>query len=100
MGDTLPEDTTFDWDEYNTSHIKRHNVTPEEVEEIFYQEPQVISADTKHSEKEKRYTMLGQTKDKRLLNIIFTLRGKKGEKIRIISARDQSKKERREYEKA
>lgn len=49
----------------------------------------------KHSEKEQRFILLGKTKTDRTLHITFTHRG---EKIRIISARDQNKKERIAYE--
>lgn len=95
---TLPENSSFDWDEANITHIAKHKVLPEEAEEVFYQEPQVISSDEKHSSEEARYAFLGQTKTGRRLSIIFTLRGKHKEKIRVISARDQSKREEKEYQ--
>ena|SRR5438876_10071280 len=98
MGIVLSEDTHFEWDEHNIAHIAKHKVIPEEAEEVFFQEPQVITYDGKHSsEKEVRYSFLGQTKEKRLLTIIFTLRGEGKDKIRVISARDQSNKEEKEY---
>ena len=51
--------------------------------------------DIQHSEKEQRTLALGKTFDKRLLSIVFTIRRNK---IRVISARDMSKKERKIYE--
>jgi len=51
--------------------------------------------DTSHSNKEKRYILLGKTKKERLLFLVFTIRKKK---IRIISARDLNKNERKLYE--
>ncbi|HSW97164.1 MAG TPA: BrnT family toxin [Candidatus Saccharimonadales bacterium] len=95
---TLPEKSHFEWDAANISHIAKHNVVPEEAEEVFYQEPQIITYDEEHSTKETRYAFLGKTKQGRLVTIIFTLRGKQNETIRVISARDQSKKERKEYD--
>ena len=50
-----------------------------------------------HSEKEPRYYVLGHTIAGRRLFIAFTVRE---EKIRVISARDMSKKERKIYEQA
>jgi len=100
MDRTLPEDAAFDWDEHNIAHIAQHNVTPEEAEAVFYQDEHIISADEEHSRQEIRFSMLGETKTGRKLNIIFTFRGRNQEKIRVISARDQSRKERQEYEKA
>ena len=55
----------------------------------------MVADDTEHSEDEKRYYVLGQTDNGRLLFIAFTMRGKR---VRIISARDMSRKERKVYE--
>lgn len=60
----------------------------------FFNEPLIVTKDEPHSIVEVRYFVLGKTDKERLLFIIFTIRGKK---IRIISARDMSKKERRIY---
>lgn len=55
-------------------------------------------ADSKHSEGEARFHALGHTDDGRRLHITFTLRG--GESLlRVISARDMSRKERDAYGK-
>ncbi|PIQ71393.1 hypothetical protein COV87_03705, partial [Candidatus Roizmanbacteria bacterium CG11_big_fil_rev_8_21_14_0_20_37_16] len=52
--------------------------------------------DEKHSLKEERFMILGQTKLGRKLSIFFTFRKKR---VRIISARDMNRKERNAYEK-
>lgn len=59
-----------------------------------------MAEDTKHSEQESRFHLLGKTNQSRKLHITFALRLKM-EKIfiRVISARDMSKKEREIYEK-
>jgi hypothetical protein len=89
--------TEFDWDKGNLDKNRlKHGITKEECEEVFFNEPQIISPDHKHSHTEMRYSLLGQTNEGTWLNIIFTLRY---EKIRIISARKQSKKERMIYKK-
>ncbi|MEW6407048.1 MAG: BrnT family toxin, partial [Chloroflexota bacterium] len=54
----------------------------------------VVRDDTKHSHREKRYYCLGQTNANRWLFVAFTFRKNK---IRVISARDMSPKERRVY---
>jgi uncharacterized DUF497 family protein len=87
----------FDWDEGNRNKSwLRHKVTNEESEQIFYHQPLVVFEDKKHSQKEKRLVAYGATDQRRKLTVVFTIRG---DKIRIISARDQNKKERRIYEK-
>jgi uncharacterized DUF497 family protein len=55
--------------------------------------------DDKHSVSERRYLALGQSDRARELTIIFTLRHG-GTLIRVISARDQQRKERNLYEQA
>ena len=85
----------FEWDEGNIEKNElKHGVTKEECEDVFFNEPQIVAEDQKHSIKEMRYSLLGQTGLGRLLNVIFTIRNNK---IRVISARDQNKKEREIY---
>lgn len=93
---TKIEFTDFDWDEGNRQkNWLKHKVRLEECEEIFYNEPIRIYKDLHHSELEVRLVAYGRTDMGRKLTVVFTLRKTK---IRIISARDQSRKERRFYE--
>jgi uncharacterized protein len=94
----LAECTGFQWDEHNANKIwERHAVTPTEGEQVFFNHPLVIADDAKHSEKERRCYVLGQTDAGRLLFLVFTIRGAL---IRVISARDMSRKERKVYEQS
>ena len=95
MKELLQQCTGFDWDKGNSDkNWIRHQVSRSECEQVFFNEPLVIADDEKHSESEKRWYLLGQTDFERLLFIVFTIRG---ELIRIISARDMHKKERKIY---
>ncbi|MBU0700608.1 BrnT family toxin [bacterium] len=86
----------FEWDEGNINkNWEKHKVTHIECEEIFFKEPLIVQQDTTHSILEERYFALGKTDKDRLLFVIFTIRG---DKIRVISARDMNKKERRCYQ--
>jgi len=81
----------FDWDQANAQkNWERHAITPEEAEEVFFQEPLVVRSDVRHGKAEKRYYALGQTTSGRLLFIAFTIRRNL---IRVISSRDMSRKE-------
>jgi len=60
-----------------------------ECEEVFFNLPLLAQSDPTHSQAEDRYYVLGQTNAGRRLFIAFTVRNNK---IRIISARDMSKK--------
>ena len=90
----------FEWDSGNRRKNEvKHSVTQMEAEEVFFNNPLLISTDDKHSEIENRYLALGKTNKDRGLTIIFTLR-QNGTLIRVISARDQHRKERHLYAKA
>ena len=93
----LPEPVYFEWDKGNINkNLKRHEVTNQGAEEVFSNDPKFIFEDTKHSVKEKRFGLFGQTNEGRKLSIIFT---KRKDKVRIVTARDMSRKERKAYEK-
>lgn len=87
----------FEWDKGNIGKNKKHKVEDKEAEEVFFDQSKVIFKDILHSNKEVRFILLGQTKKKRLLYIVYTQRKNK---IRIISARNINKKEVSLYEKA
>jgi uncharacterized DUF497 family protein len=93
--DRLDVCTGFDWDEANTQkNWERHGVTPEEAEEVFFNEPLVVLSDVSHSKREKRYYALGQTDGGRHLFVAFTIRGSL---LRVISVRDMNRRERTAY---
>lgn len=97
----LPVPLSFEWNQGNIDkNWKKHRISNKEAEEIFFNKPLRIYKDKKHSQKEDRFVALGITSKQKRLYIVFTLRKTlRKEKIRIISARNQSKKERDEYEK-
>jgi uncharacterized protein len=87
--------TGFEWDDGNfLKNWLLHRMTQGECEQVFFNEPLIVFDDIKHSQKEKRWFLLGKTDADRFLFIVFTVRKSL---IRIISARDMSKKERRIY---
>lgn len=87
----------FDWDHANVEkNWERHRVSFYECEEVFLRGP-IVFSDTTHSGLEERHFALGKTVRERLLTIVFTLRKNK---VRVISARPMSRKERKVYEQA
>lgn len=87
----------FDWDDGNIlkNEIK-HNLKWQTIEEVFFNEPLIVVEDDKHSnELECRCLALGKIDDGSLVSVFFT---KRDNKIRLISARAMSKKERKFYE--
>lgn len=88
----------FEWDEGNTGkNVLGHGVSQAEAEELFFHAPLLLFPDPKHSVGETRIVAHGVTVSGRLLTAAFTVRGKR---IRVISVRDMSRKERRAYAKA
>lgn len=85
----------FEWDKGNLDHIKKHNIRYEDCEEIFNNKPLLVRKDIGHSQVEKRFEVLGKTNAGKKIFLVYTMRK---EKIRALSARDQSKKERSYYE--
>jgi uncharacterized DUF497 family protein len=87
----------FEWDDGNRDkNEKKHGVTNLECEEIFFNKPLIVAKDPRHSGQERRFKALGRTHGKRLLFLSFTVRN---HRIRVISARPMSRKERVLYEK-
>ena len=87
--------TGFDWDAGNLGkNWLSHQVTPAECEQVFFNRPLIVADDPRHSAHERRYYVLGQTDAARPLFVVFTLRGSL---IRVISARDMSRNERKVF---
>ena len=87
----------FDWASGNADESSdRHAVSRAEAEAVFFNRPVLLTEDAKHSARERRYMVLGRTNDERLLSVIFTIRQ---DRIRVISARPMSRKERSHYVK-
>ncbi len=88
----------FEWDEGNIhKNWIKHQVSNSECEELFFNLPLLVASDMIHSQEEVRYYALGRTNGNRRLFIAFAVRN---DKIRVISARDMSKKEGKVYAKA
>ena len=95
--ETLVGCTGFDWDEGNLlKNWERHGVTVAECEQVFFNRPLLAKPDERHSLSEPRFYVLGQADSGRRLFVVFTVRE---QYIRVISARDQSRRERRSYER-
>jgi uncharacterized DUF497 family protein len=79
------------WDQETVDHISNHLVSPEEVEEVLFNEediPLIMRG------KEGKYLAYGRTHGGRLLSIVWASKYKK---TKIITARDMTEKEKRFY---
>ncbi|NQU63235.1 MAG: BrnT family toxin [SAR324 cluster bacterium] len=86
----------FEWDQGNsTKNWEKHGVSQSECEQAFFNSPVAILPSSTGSG-ESRLVLLSKSNKGCLLTIIFTIRKTK---IRVISARGMSKKERSIYDK-
>jgi len=95
--DILANCTGFEWDDGNlTKNWDKHEVSEGECEQVYFRQPLIVRRDKKHSKLENRYYVLGRTDVERLLFMVFTVRNNK---IRIISALDMTRAEKKRYRK-
>ena len=87
---------SFEWDPRKAaSNLAKHSVSFEEAATVFGDPMGRIQDDPRHSQEENRYVLLGVSETRRLLAVMFADRG---EAVRIISARQATRRERRNYE--
>jgi uncharacterized DUF497 family protein len=96
MEKIFEEFSGFHWDKGNVDkNLLKHNVENWECEQVFFNRPIIVLDDPKHSGTEKRWAAFGKTDTECFLVVIFT---KRNNLIRIISARDMNKRERKFYD--
>lgn len=97
LWDRLAECLGFEWGEGNlTKNWEKHQVAFWEAEEVFLNAPLLVGSAPHPFGPEERFYCLGETDSGRFLFLVFTIRDRR---IRVISARDMSRKERRRYER-
>jgi uncharacterized DUF497 family protein len=85
----------FEWDPRKAlSNLGKHGVSFEEAATVFGDPLGLIVSDPRHSIEEERLVLLGLSRERRLLAVMFTERN---EAIRLISARQATSRERRDY---
>ena len=86
----------FEWDPDKAAHNQgKHGVTFEEARTVFEDDLFVVFDDPDHSDHEKRYLIMGQSREGRLLVVSYTERSRH---VRLISARPATRHERKAYE--
>ena len=86
----------FEWDPKKAQqNIKKHDISFDEASTAFRDPLSVTIDDPLHSDSEERFVLIGQSVRGRLLVVVHT---EKSDRIRIISARLATRKERLGYE--
>jgi hypothetical protein len=87
----------FEWDPAKASaNSRKHQVSFEEAQTVFYDDFAVQFFDDEHSAEEERFIMLGMSSGARLLVVVHAERAG-GEVVRIISARKATRNEAKFY---
>ena len=90
------DDVQFTWDPGKAAaNFSKHGVSFEDASTVFRNPLAKVLPDPTHSEQEQRSLIIGHSAGGRLLLVVFS---DTDDRIRIISARDASVRERREYE--
>ena len=87
----------FDWDQVKANaNLQKHGVTFEDARSVFFDEFAVQFFDEDHSSEEERFLLLGLSSDAKLLLVCHCER-EQGNVVRIISARNATKREATHY---
>lgn len=87
----------FEWDSGKAAdNFQKHGVSFEEAKSVFADPLALNLPDPEHSIGEERLVVIGRSYEGRVLFVAFTERGSR---IRIISAREAARNERRAYER-
>lgn len=90
----------FEWDAHkNISNQRKHQVSFEEAQSVFYDENARLIHDPDHSDDEDRYILMGLSSDLRALVVVHVYK-ENDEIIRIISARKATKNEIKYYRRS
>ena len=89
----------FDWDENkNKTNIAKHGLSFEEASSVFYDENAILFDDPTHSENEDRFLLIGMSSTTKICIVCHCYR-ESDSVIRIISARQATKREEERYVK-
>ncbi len=88
----------FEWDEEkNELNKQKHKISFETAKEVFYDELAILFDDPDHSIGEERFLIMGMLKSSKICIVSHCYRDNENV-IRIISAREATKTEKRFYE--
>jgi uncharacterized DUF497 family protein len=85
-------DELFDWDDQDIGHLARHQISPEEAEQVIENRPVDLESHIRNGE--ERTPQIGETNAGRILIVISTMKEKK---VRVVTARPANKNYRRYF---
>jgi uncharacterized protein len=86
----------YEWDPKKAkTNERKHGLSFAEAASVFLDPLAVTFSDPDHSDDEEREITIGVTKSRR---VVFVSHSRRGDRLRIISARAATRTERRQYE--
>ena len=83
----------IEWDDNKASlNWKKHKIYFEDAARVFLDDNRIDEFDEEHSDFEERRKVIGMVE-----NILFVVYTERGEKLRLISARNATRKEKEDY---
>jgi uncharacterized DUF497 family protein len=82
----------FDWDQENIGHLERHQIVPDEAEQVIQNRPVDLASELRNGE--ERVPHIGETDAGRILIVVSTMHAKK---IRVVTAWPANKNYRRYF---
>jgi hypothetical protein len=88
----VADEIKFDWDDANVQHLARHNVRPEEAEQVILNGTAYVEFQIENAE--ERFAVVGRTNSGRFLTLVLTERFGA---VRPITAWDSTREEEAQY---
>ena len=93
MGEIEIEGLIIEWDDNKASlNWKKHKIYFEDAARVFLDDNRIDEFDEEHSDVEERRKVIGMVE-----NVLFVVYTERGEKLRLISARNATRKEKEDY---
>lgn len=100
MYNIIMEDIIFEWDENkNEINKRKHGLSFEEAQEVFYDDNAILFDDPYHSFGEERFLIIGMIKSSKICIVSHCYRNSDNV-IRLISAREATKREKKTYQES
>ena len=93
MGEIELEGLIIEWDDNKAAlNWKKHKIYFEDAARVFLDDNRINEFDEEHSDFEERRKVIGMVE-----NVLFVVYTERGEKLRLISARNATRKEKEDY---
>ena len=93
MGEIEIEGLIIEWDDNKAAlNWKKHKIYFEDAARVFLDDNRIDEFDEEHSDFEERRKVIGMVE-----NVLFVVYTERGEKLRLISARNATRKEKEDY---